>query len=553
MKKSIFLFAATLCSLCLMAQYDGAVGTEGCLAISKDDPRIVSWALGVQVNRGTWDESDSRIVDYGSPYMGAGMPENNVMSAVSLGSAGTATATFDRPIVNGEGKDFVVFENANDSIFLELAFVEVSSDGVNYFRFPSHSTSYNNEDNPLEGRTASHYYNLAGKYEINWGVGFDLDEIEDNDLLDKQNIRFVRLVDVVNGTSTDSEGNTIYDGVSWPTYSQGFDLTGIGVINAGRQYKVSNFEEESFAMAENSYEIVSLDNYTTEENGVYTKDHISGEMNFLGTGYYMSDYDWFMAMGFGVSNITDPSAVSTNNGTFYASASGYGLEGEGKTYLQAYYSSWDAATTEHNVVSLPDNSSFYPVGTYLSQSAASSNDLVTYASEAGLYLKLVATGYDSDNNSTGSAQIYLHNSDENNGELVENEKEWRYLDLSSLGSVNKIVFSMECSNAMVSNYFCLDGFTYQTEESSSSLTNTGRRGLEDFVVYPNPANDFVNVVVPDSNGESLVEIFDLMGRRLLAQKTRDGECRIETTDLQGGYVVRISGNGKTCTKKLIVK
>jgi hypothetical protein len=58
------------------------------------------------------------------------------LDIVSLGDSGVATLTFSSPIANGLGPDFVVFENgfldpANDSFaFLELAFVEVSSDGV---------------------------------------------------------------------------------------------------------------------------------------------------------------------------------------------------------------------------------------------------------------------------------------------------------------------------------------------------------------------------------------------------------------------------------------
>lgn len=106
-----------------MAQYDGAVGTEGCQAISQDDERIISWALGVEVNRGFWDYGDERVVDYGKAYMAIGKPDSTTTTAISLGEGGDALITFDRPIINGEGKDFVVFENAFGPTFLELAFV----------------------------------------------------------------------------------------------------------------------------------------------------------------------------------------------------------------------------------------------------------------------------------------------------------------------------------------------------------------------------------------------------------------------------------------------
>ena len=62
---------------------------------------------------------------------------------VSLGDGGTVVLTFPQPIGDVPGPDFAVFENGfkafDNSFFLELAHVEVSSDGVNFYRFPSSS------------------------------------------------------------------------------------------------------------------------------------------------------------------------------------------------------------------------------------------------------------------------------------------------------------------------------------------------------------------------------------------------------------------------------
>ena len=63
-----------------------------------------------------------------------------------------------------------------------------------------------------------------------YGTPFDLDDIEDNNLLDKQNVTYIRIVDVIGNinpeyASYDSEGNIIND--PWPTpfESSGFDLS----------------------------------------------------------------------------------------------------------------------------------------------------------------------------------------------------------------------------------------------------------------------------------------------------------------------------------------
>ena len=60
---------------------------------------------------------------------------------VSLGDAGVAVLTFSTPIRNGQGPDFAVFENAFSNTFLELALVEVSSDGQNFVRFDAISNT----------------------------------------------------------------------------------------------------------------------------------------------------------------------------------------------------------------------------------------------------------------------------------------------------------------------------------------------------------------------------------------------------------------------------
>ncbi|MEZ4549679.1 MAG: hypothetical protein R2874_04140 [Desulfobacterales bacterium] len=51
---------------------------------------------------------------------------------VVLGRGGSIILTFDPPVENGEGWDFAVFENSFNDFNLELAFVEVSSNGTDF-------------------------------------------------------------------------------------------------------------------------------------------------------------------------------------------------------------------------------------------------------------------------------------------------------------------------------------------------------------------------------------------------------------------------------------
>jgi hypothetical protein len=155
---------------------------------------------------------------------------------VSLGDGGSATLTFDHPIVNGDSWDFAVFENSFDDWFLELAFVEVSSDGIHFHRFPATSlTDTNIQIGAFDSLDTRKINNLAGKYRALYGTPFDLEELKNEAGLDVNHITHVRIVDVVgslqNAYAThDSAGIKIND--PWPTAfaSCGFDLDAVGVI-----------------------------------------------------------------------------------------------------------------------------------------------------------------------------------------------------------------------------------------------------------------------------------------------------------------------------------
>jgi hypothetical protein len=83
--------------------------------------------------------------------------------------------------------------------------------------------------------------------------------------------------------------------------------------------------------------------------------------------------------------------------------------------------------------------------------------------------------------------------------------------------------------------------------------NTGIDDVDggSLVLYPNPATDKVTLVgVEQAN----VTVTDITGRTVLVQKIVDGHNTIEVgTLLSGTYFVRISYNGDTVVRKLIIK
>lgn len=227
---SLFPFAG-------FAQFPPAAGQAGSTAISKDSAIFSAWATGCEIHRGWQNIADTSLgkADVGDSSMALGMAGTN--GVVSLGDAGFALLTFDRPVENGESWDFAVFENSFSDLFLELAFVEVSSDGIHYFRFPSTSlTDTMVQVGPFEELDPTKINNLAGKYRALYGTPFDLQELYGIPGLDINNITHVKIIDVVgsldsNFVSYDAYNHKIND--PWPTPfgSSGFDLDAVGVIH----------------------------------------------------------------------------------------------------------------------------------------------------------------------------------------------------------------------------------------------------------------------------------------------------------------------------------
>ena len=218
----------------------GGVGTDGCNAIAADDNQFVAWATNVVVTRGPQNISNpnSPLASFGVETNAIGPATlNNSYEVISLGDGGSALITFERPIRNGEGPDFAVFENDNIGNFLELAFVEVSSDGEHFVRFPATSlTQTETQTGSFALTDPTFINNLAGKFKIGYGTPFDLEELADSANIDLDSIVYVRVIDVVGCINPqyatyDAFGHIVND--PWPTdfASGGFDLAGVGVIH----------------------------------------------------------------------------------------------------------------------------------------------------------------------------------------------------------------------------------------------------------------------------------------------------------------------------------
>jgi hypothetical protein len=209
-------------------------------------------ALGPSYGNTTYSDYISDIVSLGDLYQ----------SEIDVGvPPGQITLSFTETIRDQNGYDFVVFENGfrvvDNLYYCEFAYVEVSSDGENFARFPSVDLTGVLDPNQYNCYfDITQVYNLAGKHPnmggTFTGTPFDLSEIRNEPnvvagLVDLNNITYIRIVDIPgSGDFYDNAykfidpctwpnwgsydvNHPIYD--AWPTYgSDGFDLEAIGVL-----------------------------------------------------------------------------------------------------------------------------------------------------------------------------------------------------------------------------------------------------------------------------------------------------------------------------------
>lgn len=255
--------------------------------LDDDDARINpifrGWATGF---RNYLPCDDTWTGDWDDPCKALGPATGDNFDIVSLGDLDSAeiadgcqpgqiTLVFGDPcypedanhIRNVKGYDFVVFENGflsgydtgggsvRGQMLAELAYVEVSSNGVDFVRFGSVSLS-TGAVGPYGTIEVSDVFNLAGKhpnaYGVCTGTAFDLRELAnhplaENGAVDINDIHYVRIVDIPgSGDFLDSAVEHVDPNTwpSWGTYdanhavydawltegSGGLDLEAVGVL-----------------------------------------------------------------------------------------------------------------------------------------------------------------------------------------------------------------------------------------------------------------------------------------------------------------------------------
>ena len=97
--------------------------------------------------------------------------------------------------------------------------------------------------------------------------------------------------------------------------------------------------------------------------------------------------------------------------------------------------------------------------------------------------------------------------------------------------------------------FSIDHVVISGSTTTLSVKQNTIAGLN---VYPNPVSNETLYIISNSSNAKTVVVYDLLGKQVLESKTLNNSVNV--SNLKGGeYIVRITEEGKTDTRKLIIE
>lgn len=88
--------------------------------------------------------------------------------------------------------------------------------------------------------------------------------------------------------------------------------------------------------------------------------------------------------------------------------------------------------------------------------------------------------------------------------------------------------------------------------ATTYLGSTSFNAIEGFTMYPNPSNGNTLYFSTVANAELDVQVYDMLGKQVINSKVSNNALNISGLN-QGIYIVKVTEEGKTATRKLVVR
>ena len=260
-------------------------------------------------------------------------------------------------------------------------------------------------------------------------------------------------------------------------------------------------------------------------------DFYSGRYMLTGTRHSSS---WWS--GFALSNETSTEYTDLTH-QFRSAAGG---AHSGSNYAVYYHSVWD---DEARITNIYDEAGAQVSGMYVTNAAYALNIILNgdaYGSTpfaTGDYFKMIITGFDIEENVTGTVDFYLADYRSENEADHYALDTWKWCDLSSLGAVSMLHITFETSQnnkygALTPLYVCIDDINYDGDTGVAAIAAPAAK----------IAAMGKNVTITAEAAGYTAEVFSTAGTLVASQRGCNGVTTLDLSELQPGiYIVRAAG------------
>ncbi len=300
-------------------------------------------------------------------------------------------------------------------------------------------------------------------------------------------------------------------------------------VQVTEEAAVATFEEYNLPAGANKYVDAAWANNTEAYlySGSYAFANVPNKLYNAYTGYVIS---------------SDPSNTATGNYMTDQFRSAAGGAYEGSNFAVAYYSAPSAWFAGYNdPVTLTNTaepqviSGFYITNSAYTLDAVLHGDYANDAFAQGDYLSLTVSGYNG-NDKTGETTFYLADYRSEDASEHYALDTWKWLDLSGLGEVTRLEFSMFTTKSdeygfTTPTYFCLDNFGGVAPAYTRENLTVGNYGT---ICLPR------DVAAGDYSGAEFYQV---------VERTSDYITLEEVTELAAGqaYIFAATATSLTCT------
>ncbi len=171
------------------------------------------------------------------------------------------------------------------------------------------------------------------------------------------------------------------------------------------------------------------------------------------------------------------------------------------------------------------------------------------------WFKLTATGKNATGQTVGTLDFYLADYRFANNEEDYVVDTWEWFDLSPLGAVHTISFSLSSTKGdqygmLTPAYFCIDNFNGEGPTPPNPPQGLSENELLNIAIYPNPAHDFIRVETQLIASVQRVEIYGITGQMMLS--TTDTEINIGELP-EGVYFVAVFTDNQKFVERIVIK